>query len=234
SRRATPGQVKTAYRHLARQWHPDRCAQTGETPGNAALKMREINLAREMLLAHAGHDRKAGAAGLASHRSADCARLGRYPEGTGFRTGDGPFIGLANTSARIQSHDLVKAAGHLLKLGRPSKSLAVCNRALKFDRGNAAAYNQRGAVFKASGRYVRALKDFSRAIKLVPDQVDALVNRGDTYVDLGRYNQAMADYDQALRLDPEGTRAFRSRARLLFKTRHYEKAVEDMRRALAL
>ncbi|MCP3955187.1 MAG: DnaJ domain-containing protein, partial [Desulfobacterales bacterium] len=46
SRRATPGQVKTAYRHLARQWHPDRCAQTGETPGNAALKMREINLAR--------------------------------------------------------------------------------------------------------------------------------------------------------------------------------------------
>ncbi len=240
-RRATPRQVQNAYRQLARKWHPDRCVQTGESPERAATKMREINLAREMLLADAGRDHKAGITAMApgpTGRSVAPSGSGRYPDGSvgtaGPCPGGGPSEGTVETPARSRSRDLVKVAGHLLAQGRLNRSLAVCNQALQFDRGNAAAYNRRGAVFKATGKYAWALKDFSRAIKLGPDYVDALVNRGDTHFDLGQYTRAMADYDNAIRIGPEGTRAFRGRARLLFKTRNYERAIADMRRALAL
>lgn len=240
-RRATSGQVQNAYRQLARKWHPDRCVQTGESPERAAIKMREINLAREMLLADAGCECKAGMTDITSgpaDQFPGSPGSGRYPEegvGTvGNNTGGGPSEGAVETPASNRSRVLVKVAGHLLEQGRFSKSLTVCNLALQFDRQNAAVYNRRGAVFKATGKYAWALKDFSRAIRLAPDHVDALVNRGDTYFDLGQYASAMADYDNAIRIEPEGSRAFRGRARLLFKTRHYERAIADMRRALAL
>jgi hypothetical protein len=48
---ATPEQLRTRYRELVKQWHPDRYASDPQGQAEAEARMREINVAFDLLLA---------------------------------------------------------------------------------------------------------------------------------------------------------------------------------------
>lgn len=48
---ATPEQLRTRYRELVKQWHPDRYASDPQGQVEAEARMREINVAFDLLLA---------------------------------------------------------------------------------------------------------------------------------------------------------------------------------------
>ncbi len=57
SKDATPEQVKTAYRKLARDWHPDHNTRRMKwRKRKAERKIREINTAKEIILVHAAEE----------------------------------------------------------------------------------------------------------------------------------------------------------------------------------
>ena len=83
-----------------------------------------------------------------------------------------------------------------------AKALADIDAAIRLDPNVAAAYLNRGVIYKSLGRYVEALTDYDTAIRIDPNYVEAYFNRGIAYGDLGQHVDALADYDAAIRLDP--------------------------------
>jgi serine/threonine protein kinase/Flp pilus assembly protein TadD len=122
----------------------------------------------------------------------------------------------------------------------------LCNRAIKFDPGNAKAYALRGRVWmymeysdSAQREEYRDLAqgDCTTALKLDPDNLLALRTCANVALINGDFVAAREHYEKALE-DKEMTlelpRDFHNRARLRRIDGEYEEAIEDHNRAVAL
>jgi tetratricopeptide (TPR) repeat protein len=81
-------------------------------------------------------------------------------------------------------------------------ALADFEQAIRFDPGDAAAYNGRGRVRHARGDLPRAITDYDQALRLDPHFANAYNNRGTARKAMGDLEGAVADYLRALQFAP--------------------------------
>lgn len=214
-----PIALKRSYRRLAVRWHPDRPLNRLPLRRHWAQKrMRQINMARDILNADLGRQslpRKSKPrtpSVKAQYRATGKASLsiGRRP------SVDPAFFRYAND------------ADAWWKMGRLEKALAGYNAAIRIYGASAAAFNNRGLIYRTMGRYTKALADLNRAVRLSPTLVSAHINRGDVHAALGRYEKAVADYDRAIALDPSIPYTYRKRGMALYRLGNLNKAQSDL------
>jgi len=79
------------------------------------------------------------------------------------------------------------------KLGRYTKAISDCERAIKLDPKSAGAYVNRGRAYRNLKQDTKAISDYTSAIELDPKCLVAYYNRGHTYWDLGQHSKAASD-----------------------------------------
>lgn len=118
--------------------------------------------------------------------------------------------------------------------GREEDAIKEYTKVIEMDSGYAAAYNNRGLIYRNLGRREEALEDYNKAIELNPNYVYAYNGRGNVYKDLGRSEEALKDYSKAIELDPYYTNAYNGRGNAYRNLSRYEEALEDYNKALEL
>jgi len=73
---------------------------------------------------------------------------------------------------------------------------------------SADAWNKRGLILFALGRYETALASFAHAVAVDPDSAEALNNQGAAFYRLGRYEEALVSHERALARNPDDPHAF--------------------------
>jgi len=96
------------------------------------------------------------------------------------------------------------------------------------------AYNTRGRIGAAMGRFAEATRDFDSAIALNPDYVAAYMNRAESHASSGRYASAIEDLDRAIELAPDFAYAFYRRGVALSELGEIELAIESYNAAIDL
>jgi len=93
----------------------------------------------------------------------------------------------------------------------------------------AAAYNNRGWVYKkrafvyaVAGELDRAIADFDEAIRLDPKDADTYRNRGLAYNSKGSYDLAIVDFNEAIRLDPKNAVFYTNRGNVYNRKGDYD------------
>ena len=119
--------------------------------------------------------------------------------------------------------------------GDPEKALADANHALELAPRLAAAFRQRGSIYRAKKDRARAVAEYRQALAVLTPHVAAdYFDRGWLYNELGEYARAAADLEQAILLglksgevQGELGHAYRSR-------KEYDKATPYLDEALRL
>ncbi len=96
------------------------------------------------------------------------------------------------------------------------------------------AYNTRGRIGAAMGRFAEATRDFDSAIALNPGYVAAYMNRAESHASSGRYASAIEDLDRAIDLAPDFAYAFYRRGVALFELGEIELAIDSYSAAIDL
>jgi protein O-mannosyl-transferase len=104
-------------------------------------------------------------------------------------------------------------------------------RSIAMKPDNPKAYNNRGNIYSAGGKYQEALGDYNAALKFDSTLTEAINNRGAIKAILGDLKGALADIDQALLLRPEYSDAYRNRGLVRLQMNDRKLAREDWRRA---
>ena len=86
---------------------------------------------------------------------------------------------------------------------RREEALADCDKAIRLNPDDAAAYFSRGFAKVALGRHEEALGDYDEAIRLNPDFAEAYFDRGAAKRALGRRKEGAADLLEAMDLNPD-------------------------------
>ena len=119
-------------------------------------------------------------------------------------------------------------------LNRPADAFEQLSQVLRSNPGDAEAWNRRGLVLCALGRFDEANQDFGRAIELNPDHAEAQCNRGKALATLGRIDEAVSAFDGALALEPKLADAWYCRGNACHGLKRYEEARSAFDKALAL
>jgi tetratricopeptide (TPR) repeat protein len=97
----------------------------------------------------------------------------------------------------------------------PDLVIDACTAIIQSDQKSkeelAAAFANRGYVYRNKRDYDHAIQDLDQAIKLDPNNALAFTNRGEAYANKREYDHAIQDLDQAIRLDPNNARALNDR-----------------------
>ena len=88
-------------------------------------------------------------------------------------------------------------------------------RAVPAERIEAEAWNSRGLILKAAGRYVDALHSYDAALEIDPRRADIWCNHGNALSSLGRLAEALASFDKAVGLDPKDKKSWCNRGVVL-------------------
>jgi regulator of sirC expression with transglutaminase-like and TPR domain len=125
------------------------------------------------------------------------------------------------------------------ELGELDSAIADFDQALRLDAGNAketnaAALNNRGAIYRNKSDESKALADLERALRLAPKYAEALFNRGTVHLEKERYERAIADYTAAMRLGLADIESYNARGRARRDSGDYKGAVADFEAALKL
>ena len=96
------------------------------------------------------------------------------------------------------------------------------------------AYNTRGRIGAAMGRFAEATRDFDSAIALNPDYVAAYMNRAESHAGSGRYASAIEDLDRTIELAPDFAYAYYRRGVALSELGEIELAIESYNAAIEL
>jgi tetratricopeptide (TPR) repeat protein len=89
-----------------------------------------------------------------------------------------------------------------LLLQRPDQAAKAFDRAIKFNKHDPAAYNNRGYVEQVKKKYDKAISYYKKAISLRDDDAVFYYNMGSSYFGKHDYVDAAAQYKQAFAIDP--------------------------------
>ena len=106
-------------------------------------------------------------------------------------------------------------------------------KAIKLDRRDPNAYNNRGNTYHEQGQADLAIQDYSKAIKIDKKYVDAYMNRGVSYDGEGQYDLAIKDYARVIELEPTFAPAYFQRGHSYEKTGQAARAISDYESALS-
>ena len=98
----------------------------------------------------------------------------------------------------------------------------------------AAAENDLGNLYAATGRPVEAASAYSEAIRLAPSFAQALTDRGVVHYLSGHVDQAVVDYDASLQIRPLDAPTYFNRGSAYRQRGQIERAIADYRKAMEL
>lgn len=136
----------------------------------------------------------------AEHQKAESGRIFRVYT---VEKVDGDRVRLASgsTSGWIASTEVV-----LL-----DEAIDFYSQEMRTQPNSAAAYHERGSIWKFRGEADKALADLTEAIRLDPKDASSHVDRGGIFLDRKDNDQAIADFTEAIRLDPKYVLAYANR-----------------------
>lgn len=205
SKDATLEQIKKAYHHLARQYHPD------VNPGdiNAAEKFKEINSVYEILsdsFKRSQYDETVGEAKELYKRGIARSQLGDYQGAI-----------LDYTKALQFNPDWAEVLYHRgfarYKMQDYRGANTDYTQALFLDPYLVEVYYYRG-LSRIKLRYIQAgMEDYTKALEINPDFAHVYYQRGLVYLELKEHRLAIADFRKAAQLfADQGDRANSQRA----------------------
>jgi tetratricopeptide (TPR) repeat protein len=118
--------------------------------------------------------------------------------------------------------------------GNHTEALRHFDLALRRDRKNIHALNNRGTALKELHRPDEALESYDRALAVKADYADALSNRGNVLKELKRHDEALESYNRAIVARPDYAEAYSNRGNVLRELKRLEPALVDIDRAIAL
>lgn len=118
--------------------------------------------------------------------------------------------------------------------GQHLEAIALFDRLIDRDPGNASYYNNRGLLCFQMGEYIDALDDYDQAIALSPLLSQVYNNRANCHAALGNLDEAVADYDTALDLNPTDINAWINQGITFRDLDLYSRAIENFDIALEL
>ncbi|UCE07608.1 MAG: tetratricopeptide repeat protein [bacterium] len=118
----------------------------------------------------------------------------------------------------------------------PDENLKIeyYSKAIELNTQYAAAYNNRGDAYQASGKENEAFQDFSKAVQFNPEFAPAYINRGNIYQNRGKHEEAIQDFSRAIELEPKYTLAYNNRGTSYKNLDRYEEALQDFDKAIQL
>lgn len=150
----------------------------------------------------------------------------------------GLLVALAGVVAplrgQLTAQDYLERADAKDKQGDSAGALAELGRAIALDPVDQRAYNNRGSILAALGKFDDALRDLDHAIALAPNYAHAYYNRGETKLSMGNLAGAMADFNRAVELSPQDYYGFYGRGRARLTMGNNGGAIADLNRALVL
>jgi tetratricopeptide (TPR) repeat protein len=97
----------------------------------------------------------------------------------------------------------------------------------------AAAYNNRGDVYRTTGDFVWAISDYEIALQLRPDYDEAYSSREDAYFEIDEIKRNIDIYDRDVMSCPDAD-AFYQRGLAYANIGEIKKAISDFKKALKL
>ena len=120
------------------------------------------------------------------------------------------------------------------RAGRNTRALALLERAIAVNRGDAAYHNEAGIVLHALGRIDDAVMRFRTALSLKPDFAAAQNNVANVLRERGRFDEAVAVYRQALASCNDSPALWYNLGNTLTDQHAFRDAVHAYRNALSL
>ena len=118
--------------------------------------------------------------------------------------------------------------------GRSETALALLERAIAVNRGEAAYHNEAGIALHALGRADEAVARFRTAVALRPDFAAAQNNVANVLREQGRFDEAVAVYRQALASSSDSSELWYNLGNTLTDQRAFADAVRAYRNVLSL
>jgi tetratricopeptide (TPR) repeat protein len=125
--------------------------------------------------------------------------------------------GLGRSEDALDCYDKAIASAHrtneVWRLRGGSTKAVV--HAVPAERIEAEAWNSRGLILKAAGRYVDALHSYDAALEIDPRRADIWCNHGNALFALGRLPDALTSFDKAVGLAPRDKKSWCNRGVVL-------------------
>ncbi len=98
-------------------------------------------------------------------------------------------------SAKVKEY--FQQGNKLYKAGKYTKAIALYNKAIRLDPGNAMVYLKRGDSQRKLRRSKAAIIDYNKVINLRPSNARAFFHRGTLKIKLGQKNKGCEDVQKA-------------------------------------
>ena len=210
---ATLKDIKTAFRSLARQYHPDLNLNKTET----TEKFQQISQAYEVL----SDEEK--------RRSYDVARkLGSYNH----NQNRSQKTAVTNQPQSISNRRAVKFYNQGLKKSQNKQyrqAIAKYTKAIKIEPQFINAYLKRCEMYYKLGNYQRILDDCERIISINPYIVEAFSYQGIANYSLGYVQRAIDSYSEVIRQKPHHAAAYYGRGIAYRYIQETGAAIQDLR-----
>jgi predicted TPR repeat methyltransferase len=118
--------------------------------------------------------------------------------------------------------------------GDSSAAIAMIDRAIELEPGNASFFASRGNMLQQMNRFEEALASYNHALAMKPDFATVLFSRGNVLYHLKRFEDALASYDRGLAIKPDHAEALHFRGLALRELKRFEEALASIDKALAI
>lgn len=103
----------------------------------------------------------------------------------------------------------------------PEEAIIAYEKAIELDPNYSEAFNNKGNLLKALGRFSEALDAFDHVIRMNPDPAEPYYNRGNLLQDMKRYEESVASYRIAIDKRPDYPNAQWNLSLLLLRLGHF-------------
>ena len=132
---------------------------------------------------------------------------------------------------------------------RITDAIQLYGEAIVLNESNAAAYNNRGQIYKniadkkafieknipaASSYRQMAIADFDKAIRINPNHAEIYKNRGLIHFTNRNYEQAIKDFNRAVQIEPNNAENYINRANYYRQAKNNELSLVDYNKAVEL